>query len=75
MIQRMGRLLRPKDHGRLARFAILYVQGTSEDPAMGAHETFLQEVIDSANSVRDFSVRSSPGEICDYLNANRTNTS
>ena len=70
MIQRMGRVLRPKDHGRLARFAILYVQGTSEDPAMGAHETFLQEVIDSANSVRDFSVRSSPGEICAYLNAN-----
>ena len=31
MIQRMGRVLRPKNDGRLARFAVLYVQGTSED--------------------------------------------
>ena len=39
MIQRMGRVLRPKNDGRLARFAVLYVQGTSEDPALGAHGT------------------------------------
>jgi RNA polymerase primary sigma factor len=68
MIQRMGRVLRPKDGGRLARFAILYVHGTSEDPALGAHETFLEEVVESAESVRDFPLRSPPGEICDFLN-------
>ena len=56
MIQRMGRVLRPKNDGRLARFAVLYVQGTSEDPALGAHGTFLEEIVDAADSVRDFPV-------------------
>ena len=44
MIQRMGRVLRKKADGRLARFVIFYVQGTSEDPAQGAHEDFLGEI-------------------------------
>ncbi len=68
MIQRMGRVLRPKNDGRLARFAVLYVQGTSEDPALGAHGTFLEEIVDAADSVRDFPVWAPSGEICDYLN-------
>lgn len=69
MIQRMGRVLRPKGDGRLARFALLYVAGTSEDPAMGAHGTFLDEIVDLADSVRDFGVYAPPPEICEYLNA------
>lgn len=40
MIQRMGRVLRKKEDGRLARFALLFVEGTSEDPGSGAHEDF-----------------------------------
>jgi len=67
MIQRMGRVLRPKADGRRAGFAVLYVQGTSEDPALGAHETFLEEVLGVANSVRDFPPAESPAAICEYL--------
>ena len=51
MIQRMGRILRPKDGGRLARFAILFAQDTVEDPRQGAHGTFRQDVLDSANGL------------------------
>ena len=71
MVQRMGRVLRPKQRGRLARFAVLYVDGTSEDPALGAHETFLEEVVESAVAVRKFPVHASPAEICEYLNQNQ----
>jgi RNA polymerase primary sigma factor len=67
MIQRMGRVLRPKDGGRLARFAVLYVHDTSEDPALGAHGTFLEEIVDTAESVRSFPVHTRPSEICDFL--------
>ncbi|MEJ7846037.1 MAG: DEAD/DEAH box helicase, partial [Acidimicrobiales bacterium] len=38
MVQRMGRVLRRKADGRLARFCIVAVEGTVEDPATGAHE-------------------------------------
>jgi superfamily II DNA or RNA helicase len=74
MIQRMGRVLRPKDDGRLARFAVLYVQGTSEDPVLGAHETFLEEVLSLANSVRDFGMHATPADICSYLEAKESFT-
>jgi len=52
MIQRMGRILRPKSDGRSARFLILYVQGTMEDPQLGAHDGFLQQVLEVAQQVR-----------------------
>lgn len=68
MIQRMGRVLRRKADGRFARFAILYVIGTSEDPALGAHEDFIEEVTSVAEDVRSFGPRASAGELCDYLN-------
>jgi superfamily II DNA or RNA helicase len=54
MVQRMGRVLRVKADGRLARFAVLFVQDTIEDPAHGAHESFLGEVTDVADEVRRF---------------------
>lgn len=54
MIQRMGRVLRRKDDDRLARIAILYLQGTTEDPAGGAHEAFLSEVTTVADDLEDF---------------------
>jgi RNA polymerase primary sigma factor len=54
MIQRMGRIVRRKADNRLARFAILYLQGTSEDPRCGAHEAFLTEVTSVADDLEDF---------------------
>lgn len=55
MIQRMGRVLRRKEDGRLARIAILYLEGTTEDPACGAHEAFLSEVTSVAEDIDAFS--------------------
>jgi superfamily II DNA or RNA helicase len=51
MVQRMGRVIRPKPNGRAATFTVLYGRDTREDPATGAHETFLDEVTRVATSV------------------------
>ena len=51
MIQRMGRVLRRKPDGRAARFIIVYARGTVEDPALGAHEGFLDEITPVAAAV------------------------
>ena len=51
MIQRMGRVLRRKPDRRPARFGIVFVEGTVEDPRNGAHEAFLEEVVDVADTV------------------------
>ena len=48
MVQRMGRVLRRKSDGRDARFIILFVALTDEDPRLGAHEPFVDELIDVA---------------------------
>lgn len=63
MIQRMGRVLRRKEDGRLARMAILHLRGTTEDPAVGAHEGFLSEVTDVADDIATFG----PDELEDAL--------
>ena len=55
MIQRMGRVIRKKEDGRGARMIMMYVHGTSEDPKLGAHESFLDEVKPHARSVSYFS--------------------
>jgi RNA polymerase primary sigma factor len=69
MIQRMGRVLRKKPDRRLARFAVLYVESTIEDPSQGAHETFLEEITEVAEDVRSFSSASgSLTPAIDYLN-------
>ena len=52
MVQRMGRVLRRKPDGRMARFVIVFVEGTVEDPVGGAHEGFLDEVTGVAEAVR-----------------------
>lgn len=67
MIQRMGRVIRKKKDGCLARIAILYVEGSSEDPSK-AHEDFLKEVEDVAHDIRDFDSTASSAKICKYLN-------
>ena len=69
MIQRMGRVLRPKPDGRGARFAVLYVEGTVEDPRSGAHEGFLGEITDVASAVHRFSFGSGNDSGNDEVNA------
>jgi superfamily II DNA or RNA helicase len=54
MVQRMGRVLRRKPDQRRARFAILFVEDTVEDPRLGAHEAFLSEIVDIADRVSCF---------------------
>ncbi|MEX2658379.1 MAG: DEAD/DEAH box helicase, partial [Acidimicrobiales bacterium] len=50
MVQRMGRVLRRKPDGRPARFVVVSVEGTVEDPAGGAHEGFLSEITTVADA-------------------------
>ena len=54
MIQRMGRVIRPKEDGRSATFIVMYVRGTAEDPARGAHEDFLEQLTDVAQDIACF---------------------
>jgi RNA polymerase primary sigma factor len=54
MIQRMGRVIRKKEDGRGARMVMMYVEGTSEDPNLGAHEAFLDEIVPHAKSITYF---------------------
>lgn len=67
MIQRMGRVLRRKPDGRLARFVVVHVEATVEDPALGAHEGFLDEVTGVADAVRRFPAGSAAGELSSFL--------
>ena len=68
MIQRMGRVIRKKADGRLGRVVILYVEGTSEDPQQGAHEDFVQFVLEAADDVQTFDSGRAPTEVVAYLN-------
>ena len=68
MIQRMGRVIRPKPDGRRARVAILNVEGTSEDPELGAHEDFVQFVTTAADDVRIFDAGADSESVVHYLN-------
>ena len=68
MIQRMGRVIRKKADGRLGRMVILYVEGTSEDPQQGAHEDFVQFVLEAADDVQIFDSGRAPTEVVAYLN-------
>jgi hypothetical protein len=67
MIQRMGRVLRKKPDGRLARIAIVYVAGSFEDPQRGAHEAFLDAVRGVADDCRDFRPGTAPEQVTHYL--------
>lgn len=70
MVQRMGRVLRRKTDGRLARFIVLYVERTTEDPATGAHESFIDEITDPAvaEEVRTFDSSAPLENILAFLN-------
>ena len=66
-IEDMGRIIRPKSDGRVARFAITYILDTSEDPALGAHEAFLGEIIDVADNSTNFTLASTVQELTTFL--------
>ena len=68
MVQRMGRVVRKKPDGRKARLAVLFVEGTSEDPTHGAHEDFIGFVVDAADDQRVFAAATNPGQVVAYLN-------
>ena len=68
MIQRMGRVLRPKKDGRPARFVLVYVAGTSEDPANGAHDAFFNEVIDISKESKIFEQPLDMNDLTEFLN-------
>ena len=68
MIQRMGRIIRPKTDGRSATFFILFVKDTFEDPEMGAHGAFLGEMIDTADEVRSFPLVVSSQKLLKWFN-------
>jgi superfamily II DNA or RNA helicase len=68
MVQRMGRILRKKTDGRLARIVIMYVEDTSEDPKEGAHEAFIDLIRPVAINEKFFTPSDRSSTICEYLN-------
>jgi superfamily II DNA or RNA helicase len=67
MVQRLGRILRPKKDGSPGRFIIAYVHGTLEDPAEGAHEGFLELARKIPGSIRVFDSGRDAGSIQAFL--------
>lgn len=67
MVQRMGRVLRRKAESDVARIAILYVEDTAEDPDHGAHEDFLEEVLDADEEVHTFRPNDPRENAVDFL--------
>jgi RNA polymerase primary sigma factor len=67
MVQRMGRVLRKKADGGHARFVIVFVEDTIEDPQTGAHESFLDMVLEVAARSARFPAGTSAGVIGDFL--------
>ena len=72
MIQRMGRVMRRKADGRDARFIILYVRKTDEDPRFGAHEIFVEELLDVARESSMFDLEENAAELREFLNPHRS---
>ncbi|WP_226995624.1 DEAD/DEAH box helicase [Gordonia phthalatica] len=67
MIQRIGRIIRPKPDGRAASFIVLYIQGTIEDPARGAHESFLEQLTEIADQTLDVPAGDAVGQLANWL--------
>ena len=67
MIQRMGRVLRRKPDGRLARFVVLFAAGDRRGSRLGAHEGFLDEVTPVADDVRRFAAGTPATEVTAFL--------
>jgi superfamily II DNA or RNA helicase len=66
MIQRMGRVIRPKADHRPATFVVMYVRGTAEDPALGAHGDFLDQLTDVAEEIACFGPKATGAQMLDW---------
>lgn len=71
MIQRMGRIIRPKTDGRHASFLVLFAKGTSEDPENGAHGTFLEQLTGIASTIITVDSAVAPGILQGWLGGSR----
>ena len=60
-----------KAPARDARFIILYVKNTDEDPRFGAHETFVTELLDVARESKLFEITYGADELRPFMNAGR----
>ena len=67
MIQRMGRILRLKQHGVGARFVVLYASDTLEDPTASERDGFMEEIEDISESARIFGI-GEQRELVSFLN-------
>jgi superfamily II DNA or RNA helicase len=68
MIQRMGRVLRPKQDGRVAQFVICFAENTIEDPAKKeSRQFFVDEVTTVAEDVHQFRADCGPKEVYRFL--------
>ncbi|MGU3585328.1 DEAD/DEAH box helicase family protein [Rhodococcus sp. C26F] len=72
MIQRMGRIIRPKSDGRPASFLVMYAENSSEDPANGAHGTFLEQLTGIASQVVTVSAEDAPNLLREWMNSARS---
>ena len=71
MVQRMGRVVRKKADRRFARFVYTFVEGTVEDPANGAHESFMGEMFEVADELETFIPPVRIGELRRFLKPKR----
>ncbi|WP_233266759.1 DEAD/DEAH box helicase [Tomitella fengzijianii] len=67
MIQRMGRIIRPKADGRHASFVVMYMRGSSEDPDGGAHEVFLSELMAIAEDIVSCTAEEAGPRLAEWL--------
>ena len=71
MVQRIGRVIRRKPDRRFARFVYTFVEDTIEDPAFGAHESFLNEMFEVADQMEVFVQPVRFGEVRRFLKPRR----
>ena len=71
MVQRMGRVMRRKSDGRDARFILLYVRFTDEDPRFGAEEGFIEELVGVARESDLFDLPEEAERFVDFLDPSR----
>lgn len=67
MIQRMGRIIRPKRDGRHASFLVLFAKGSAEDPELGAHDTFLEQLTGIASELITVDAEQAADVLRDWL--------
>jgi superfamily II DNA or RNA helicase len=67
MIQRMGRVLRQAPGKPFARLVVFFAEGTQEDPAVGAHEGFIDLAWDVAERKQIFRGAHQPNEVIQFL--------